>query len=79
MIKLFWINLVLAFNPENLANNFSVVWAMNVSDPAKFVNAFSEFNQNLNGGFELHEAIIGAQKGVTHYWLCKTNQFSRVA
>ena len=40
---------------------------MNVSDPAKFVNAFSEFNQNLNGGFELHEAIIGAQKGVTHY------------
>ena len=42
----------LVFNPENLANNFSVVWAMNVSDPAKFVNAFSEFNQNLNGGFE---------------------------
>ena len=41
---------------------------MNVSDPAKFVNAFSEFNQNLNGGFELHEAIIGAgEKGVTHY------------
>ena len=61
----------LVFNPENLANNFSVVWAMNVSDPAKFVNAFSEFNQNLNGGFELHEAIIGAQKGVTHYLVAR--------
>ena len=44
---------------------------MNVSDPAKFVNAFSEFNQNLNGGFELHEAIIGAQKGVTHYLVAR--------
>ena len=41
------------------------------SDPAKFVNAFSEFNQNLNGGFELHEAIIGAQKGVTHYLVAR--------
>ncbi|GIS00137.1 MAG: hypothetical protein CM15mP102_09570 [Flavobacteriales bacterium] len=43
---------------------------MNVSDPKIWVNAFSEFNQNLNRVLNLHEAIIGA-KGVTHYLVAR--------
>ena len=61
----------LIFDPSNLDNGFSVVWAMSVSDPAKYANAFVEFNNSTTGTFELHEAVIGAQKGVTHYFVAR--------
>ena len=44
---------------------------MSVSDPAKYANAFVEFNNSTTGTFELHEAVIGAQKGVTHYFVAR--------
>lgn len=61
----------LIFDPSNLDNGFSVVWAMSVSDPAKYANAFVEFNNSTTGTFELHEAVIGSQKGVTHYFVAR--------
>ena len=59
-----------------LKHNFTVVWGMNVSDPAKFVSAFNEFNQSTTGNFELHGAIIGAQKGVTHYLVARQSNLA---
>ncbi len=61
----------LIFDPTNLSNGFTVVWAMDVNDPATYANAFVEFNNATTGTFELHEAIIGAQEGVTHYFVAR--------
>lgn len=61
----------LIFDPSNLSNEFTVVWAMDVSDPVTYANAFLEFNNSTTGTFELHEAIIGAKDGVTHYFVAR--------
>jgi len=61
----------LIFDPTNLSNGFTVVWAMDVSDPATYANGFVEFNNSTTGTFELHEAIIGAKDGVTHYFVAR--------
>lgn len=61
----------LIFDPTNLSNDFTVVWAMEVTDPATYANAFVEFNNATTGTFELHEAIVGAKQGVTHYFVAR--------
>ena len=64
------------FSADNLDYDFGAVFALNVSDPIKFGGAFVELIESYdsdNGSFELHEALIGQESDVTHYWVVRTN------
>ena len=64
------------FSADNLDYDFGAVFALNVSDPIKFGGAFAELIESYdsdNGSFELHEALIGQESDVTHYWVVRTN------
>ena len=64
------------FSADNLDYDFAAVFAMNVSDPIKFGGAFAQLVESYDsdsGSFELHEALIGQESDVTHYWVVRTN------
>ena len=66
----------MVFSADNLDYDFGAVFALNVSDPIKFGGAFAELIESYdsdNGSFELHEALIGQESDVTHYWVVRTN------
>ena len=66
----------LIFNADDLNYDFQAVFALNVSDPQKFGPAFANLVESSDsdaGSFELHEALIGQESDVTHYWVVRTN------
>tara|TARA_B100001093_G_scaffold211028_1_gene202570 strand:+ start:236 stop:925 length:690 start_codon:yes stop_codon:yes gene_type:complete len=69
----------IVFSEDNLDYDFSAVYAMNVSDPQVFGGAFIKLNNSYNsenGSFELHEAVIGQESDVTHYWVVRSNNLA---
>ena len=67
------------FDPSNLDSDFAAVFAINVSDVQKFGSAFGKMMNSLdfdNGSFELHDAVLGAEKDVTHYWVARSANVS---
>ena len=69
----------IVFSEDNLDYDFSAVYAMNVSDPQVFGGAFIKLHNSYNsesGSFELHEAVIGQESDVTHYWVVRSNNLA---
>ena len=69
----------LVFSEDNLEYDFSAVYAMNVSNPQVFGGAFTKLVNSYNsesGSFELHEAVIGQESDVTHYWVVRSNNLA---
>ena len=67
------------FDPSNLDSDFAAVFAMNVSDVQTFGSAFGKMMNSLDfddGSFELHDAVLGAEDGVTHYWVARSSNIS---
>ena len=67
------------FDPSNLDSDFAAVFAINVSDVQKFGSAFGKMMNSLDfddGSFELHDAVLGAEKDVTHYWVARSANVS---
>ena len=67
------------FEPSNLDSDFAAVFALNVTDVQKFGSAFTKMvnsSNNENGSFELHDAVLGAEKDVTHYWVARSGNIS---
>lgn len=67
----------LIFDPNNLNSNFAGVWGINVKDPLTYAKEFVKLKNfvdsiDSSGTFELHEAILGAQPGVTHYFVARS-------
>ena len=67
----------LIFDPSKASYEYSNVWSVKVNDVPKFAAlaaAFIEANSDtFDGTIELHEAISGAEKGVTHYMVARSN------
>ena len=57
--------------------DYSNIWSFNVKDVAKFAALSSEFieanSNNFDGVIELHETISGAEDGVTHIMVARSN------
>ena len=68
----------LIFDPAKAgAYNYSNVWSYKVNDVPKFAALASDFikanSNNFDGVIELHEAISGAEDGVTHIMVARSN------
>ena len=67
------------FDPSNLESDFQAVFAINVTDVQKFGSAFGKMMNSIDfdeGSFELHDAVLGAEEGVTHYWVVRANNLA---
>jgi hypothetical protein len=68
----------LIFDPVKAGNyNYSNVWTFKVNDVPKFGALASDFikanSDNFEGVIELHETISGAEDGVTHVMVARSN------
>mgnify|MGYP001233954401 CR=1 FL=1 len=68
----------LIFDPSKAGGyEYSNIWSFNVKDVAKFASLASEFiavnSNNFDGVIELHETISGAEDGVTHIMVARSN------
>tara|TARA_B100000767_G_scaffold256110_1_gene262931 strand:+ start:75 stop:791 length:717 start_codon:yes stop_codon:yes gene_type:complete len=68
----------LIFDPSKAGGyEYSNIWSFNVKDVAKFAALASEFiavnSNNFDGVIELHETISGAEDGVTHIMVARSN------
>jgi hypothetical protein len=67
----------LIFDPTKAGYEYSNVWSVKVTDVPKFAALAADFieanSDNFDGTIELHEAISGAEKGVTHYMVARSN------
>ncbi len=67
----------LIFDPAKAGYEYSNVWSIKVTDVPKFASLAAEFieanSDNFDGTIELHEAISGAESGVTHYMVARSN------
>jgi len=77
-------------DPGDFSLRFSVLYGINVKDPASYAGAFTKMKaafdkRESNGTIELHEILAGGEKGVTHVvivrapsmaeWLSGRNEF----
>lgn len=68
----------LIFDPSNPGNyDYSNIWSFKVNDVPKFAALASDFiaanSNNFDGVIELHEMISGAEDGVTHIMVARSN------
>ena len=68
----------LIFDPSKAGGyNYSNIWTFKVNDVPKFASLASDFiaanSNNFDGVIELHEMISGAEDGVTHIMVARSN------
>ena len=65
-------------DPTKFGLPYGVVYAVSVQDPVAYGEAFSKMVKGVDysGAIELHEALAGAEPGITHYVVVRDKSFS---
>ena len=65
-------------DPSKFNLPYSVIYSLQVSDPIAYGAAFSKMISAVeyDGAIELHEALVGAETGVTHYVVVRTKDMA---
>ena len=68
----------LVADPTKFGFPFGVVYAVSVEDPVAYGKAFTKMVNSVDydGAIELHEALAGAEPGITHYVAVRDKGFS---
>jgi len=68
----------LVADPTKFGFPFGVVYAVSVQDPVAYGKAFTKMVNSVDydGAIELHEALAGAEPGITHFVAVRDKSFS---
>ena len=65
-------------DPTKFGLPYGVIYAASIQDPVAYGEAFSKMVNGVDydGAIELHEALAGAEPGITHYIVVRDKSFS---
>ena len=65
-------------DPTKFGFPYGIVYAVSVDDPVAYGKAFTKMVSSVNydGAIELHEALAGAEPGITHFVAVRDKGFA---